>query len=325
MEENSKILDITQKWLHEDQNYPSHPTHRVTIVYVSRSFIITSESYSTQTKNAGPLSILTKKLSSWNEYYEWRGIPLDSHVALRLHWELNSESVIPRGFFEWKETMDSWGSKMIFAIEVVAEMAAIGSTEVTFYLGYVTHKVHIFLLQYGVALNAMGKRVVDAPKILTVTGKIPFLSEFMNSLYECQYKSIFSTFARITEYINLDRYLHPHFRLYMREIRTVVYSQFLESYKSVTVEAMAKAFSVTVDFIDLELSLFIAVGKLHCKIDKVACVLETSRLDANNALYHILCFEFFSSSSKNRQNIANSDLPLLKGKVGYQNMPIINW
>lgn len=36
----------------------------------------------------------------------------------------------------------------------------------------------------------------------------------------------------------------------MREVRTVVYSQFLESYKSVTMEAMATAFGVTVDFID---------------------------------------------------------------------------
>jgi len=37
----------------------------------------------------------------------------------------------------------------------------------------------------------------------------------------------------------------------MREVRTVVYSQFLESYKSVTIEAMAKAFGVTEDFIDV--------------------------------------------------------------------------
>ncbi|KAL4584823.1 hypothetical protein LXL04_009433 [Taraxacum kok-saghyz] len=132
---------------------------------------------------------------------------------------------------------------------------------------------------------SLKQKVVDAPEILTVIGKIPFLSEFMNSLYECQYKSFFSAFAGITEHIKLDRYLHPHFRFYMREIRTVVYSQFLESYKSVTIEAMAKAFGVTVDFIDLELSRFIAAGKLHCKIDKVAGVLETNRPDAKNALY----------------------------------------
>lgn len=57
--------------------------------------------------------------------------------------------------------------------------------------------------------------------------------------------------AGLTEHIKLDRYLYPHFRYYMREVRTVVYAQFLESYKSVTIEAMAKAFGVTVNFIDV--------------------------------------------------------------------------
>jgi 26S proteasome regulatory subunit N7 len=132
---------------------------------------------------------------------------------------------------------------------------------------------------------SLKQKVVDAPEILTVIGKIPHLSEFLNSLYDCQYKSFFSAFAGLTEQIKFDRYLHPHFRYYMREVRTVVYSQFLESYKSVTIEAMAKAFGVTVEFIDLELSRFIAAGKLHCKIDKVSGVLETNRPDAKNALY----------------------------------------
>ncbi|GFP98179.1 26S proteasome non-ATPase regulatory subunit 6 homolog [Phtheirospermum japonicum] len=128
-------------------------------------------------------------------------------------------------------------------------------------------------------------KVVDAPEILTVIDKIPHLSDFLNSLYDCQYKSFFTAFAGLTEHIKLDRYLHPHFRYFMREIRPVVYSQFLESYKSVTIEAMARAFGVTVDFIDLELCRFIAAGKLHCKIDKVAGVLETNRPDGKNALY----------------------------------------
>ena len=39
------------------------------------------------------------------------------------------------------------------------------------------------------------------------------------------------------------------------------------------------------EFIDLELSRFIATGKLHCKIDKVVGVLETNHPDAKNALY----------------------------------------
>ncbi|KAF6168293.1 hypothetical protein GIB67_018133 [Kingdonia uniflora] len=55
--------------------------------------------------------------------YMWRvgPRPLDTRFQ-----ELNSEPVIPEGFPEWKETMDSWGYKMIAAIEAVAEMAAIG-------------------------------------------------------------------------------------------------------------------------------------------------------------------------------------------------------
>jgi len=132
---------------------------------------------------------------------------------------------------------------------------------------------------------SLKQKVVDAPEILAVISKIPHLSDFLNSLYGCQYKSFFVAFAGLTDQIRLDRYLHPHFRYYMREVRTVVYSQFLESYKSVTMEAMARAFGVSVDFIDKELSRFIAAGRLHCKIDKVVGVLETNRPDAKNALY----------------------------------------
>ncbi|KAL4586894.1 hypothetical protein LXL04_011541 [Taraxacum kok-saghyz] len=36
----------------------------------------------------GPLCILNKQLTSWNDYYEWRDIPLHSPVALLLHWPL---------------------------------------------------------------------------------------------------------------------------------------------------------------------------------------------------------------------------------------------
>ncbi|CAM8961094.1 unnamed protein product [Rhodiola kirilowii] len=55
--------------------------------------------------------------------YMWRLGPRPSNTKFQ---ELNSEPVIPEGFPEWKETMDSWGYKMISAIEIVAEMAAIG-------------------------------------------------------------------------------------------------------------------------------------------------------------------------------------------------------
>ncbi|XP_059651822.1 uncharacterized protein LOC132299310 [Cornus florida] len=55
--------------------------------------------------------------------YMWRVGPRPSNTRFK---ELNSELVVPEGFPEWQETMNSWGYKMISAIEVVAEMAAIG-------------------------------------------------------------------------------------------------------------------------------------------------------------------------------------------------------
>ncbi|KAL2461293.1 2-oxoglutarate (2OG) and Fe(II)-dependent oxygenase superfamily protein [Abeliophyllum distichum] len=55
--------------------------------------------------------------------YMWRVGPRPSNTRFK---ELNSEPVIPEGFPDWKDTMDSWGHKMISAIEAVAEMAAIG-------------------------------------------------------------------------------------------------------------------------------------------------------------------------------------------------------
>jgi 26S proteasome regulatory subunit N7 len=74
-------------------------------------------------------------------------------------------------------------------------------------------------------------------------------------------------------------------RYYLREIRGAAYTQYLESYKSVRLDQMAAALGLGVDFLDRELSEFIVSGRLHCKIDKVAGVLETNRPDARNALY----------------------------------------
>lgn len=51
-----------------------------------------------------------------------------------------------------------------------------------------------FLYLAKIPMNNL--QVVDAPEILTVIGKIPHLSEFLNSLYGCQYKSFFSAFCK---------------------------------------------------------------------------------------------------------------------------------
>lgn len=68
-------------------------------------------------------------------------------------------------------------------------------------------------------------------------------------------------------------------------MRIVIYSQFLESFKTVTLETMAQSFGVSVAFIDRELSELISARRLNCKIDKVAGVVESERIDERNRLY----------------------------------------
>lgn len=128
-------------------------------------------------------------------------------------------------------------------------------------------------------------RVVDNPDILSVIDTVPHLHSYLNSIYACDYAGFFTAFAGLLDGILGDMLLYPHFRYYGREARVVAYSQFLESYKSVTLQAMATAFGVSVEFMDEELAEFIVAGRVAAKIDKVAGVVETNRPDAKNALY----------------------------------------
>ena len=82
-----------------------------------------------------------------------------------------------------------------------------------------------------------------------------------------------------------DRFLEPHSGYFMRELHVLGYKQFLDSYKSVTLDSMASSFGVSVGFLDIQLSRFIAAGRLTAKIDKFGGVVETNRPDLKNAQY----------------------------------------
>mmetsp|Transcript_59 Transcript_59/g.207 ORF Transcript_59/g.207 Transcript_59/m.207 type:complete len:399 (-) Transcript_59:412-1608(-) len=128
-------------------------------------------------------------------------------------------------------------------------------------------------------------KVVDAPEVLTIIDSMPHLASFLNSLYDCKYQDFFRAFVEVAAMVERDYALSPHFRYYVREVRVLAYAQFLESYKSVRLDAMAAAFGVSAPFMDGELADFIVAGRLPAKIDKVAGVVVTSRPDIKNAQY----------------------------------------
>jgi 26S proteasome regulatory subunit N7 len=87
-------------------------------------------------------------------------------------------------------------------------------------------------------------------------------------------------------------------------MRILAYAQLLQSYSSLTLDSLAHAFGVTIDFVDKyvigqaspafflasylmgccsELSRFIASGRLHATIDRVYGIVETNRPALKNA------------------------------------------
>ena len=125
----------------------------------------------------------------------------------------------------------------------------------------------------------------DAAILLFETVPNRSQSRLVNALYDCDYKAYLHAMVGIHPILLADRYLQPHSGYIMRELHVLGYKQFLDSYKSVTLESMATSFGVGPEYLDLQLSRFIAAGRLTAKIDKFGGVVETNRPDLKNAQY----------------------------------------
>lgn len=131
----------------------------------------------------------------------------------------------------------------------------------------------------------MKKKIIDGPEILSVAKDIPEVIKLVNALYDCDYKGYLHAMVEVEPVLLSDRFLQPHCGYIMRELHVLGYKQFLDSYKSVTLESMATSFGISVGFLDLQLGRFIAAGRLTAKIDKFGGVVETNRPDLKNAQY----------------------------------------
>ncbi|KAF8163849.1 26S proteasome subunit RPN7-domain-containing protein [Crassisporium funariophilum] len=130
------------------------------------------------------------------------------------------------------------------------------------------------------------KKLISAPEVNQVLPELPVLGDLVKNLYDCHYDRFFVALATLEQtHLIPSRILSPHARFYVREMRILAYSQLLESYRSLTLESLSGAFGVSVEFVDSELSRFIANGRLHCSIDKVHGIVETTRPSLKNAQY----------------------------------------
>ena len=133
--------------------------------------------------------------------------------------------------------------------------------------------------------KTLKEKIIDNSDVLSCINDIPHLQKFLNTFYDGEYEQFFKELYFIIQVLKKDFYLSKHYNYYINEMRVKVYSQFLQSYKTVTMDNMAKVFGVSTNFIDRELSNFISQGRINAKIDKVSGIIECNHNEENVDLY----------------------------------------
>jgi len=144
-----------------------------------------------------------------------------------------------------------------------------------------------FVLMAMVALDRprLKKEVIDSPEVLSVMPKLPHLRDYVTSFYDCNYRGFFQALSRVADTAAADPYLRAHVRHYLLEVRVAAFRQFLEPFKSVELRVMAESFGMSPSFLDAQLMELIVTGRLSCKMDRVAGVIQTNQLDSKNVVY----------------------------------------
>ncbi|KAJ9099585.1 hypothetical protein QFC20_005651 [Naganishia adeliensis] len=146
--------------------------------------------------------------------------------------------------------------------------------------------VELTVLAAGIGCDrkAIKTKVLASAEINALMPQMPILTTLIKSLYDTNYADLFTALAQVEEkYLMPNPILAPHARYYVREMRVKAYTQILESYQSLTMERMSKAFGVSPSFIDADLSKFIANKRISCVIDKVSGVItKTSGAQRND-------------------------------------------
>lgn len=133
----------------------------------------------------------------------------------------------------------------------------------------------------------------DRPRLLKLQASPEFLMESINlkhtanvlkSLCKCDYRGLFLELAEAEQKEWLSDWLLKRHALWItKEIRIRAYSQLLRSYRSLTLNFMAQAFGVSIEFIDLELSRFIAADRISATIDYTRGMVDTVNRNVRNA------------------------------------------
>lgn len=149
------------------------------------------------------------------------------------------------------------------------------------------------LVWYAVVLGLSGlhrkdvrEKIIQNPEIISVLNENPLLKSFTLTIFESNYKRFFALLLEMNDtYLVNDILLSRHREFLLKRARIVIYSLFLESYKTVRLVKMAESFGVSLEFLDKELAELISQKYLNCKIDKVNLIVESITVDKRSQTY----------------------------------------
>merc|ERR1712070_336820 len=193
-------------------------------------------------------------------------------------WERRNRLKVYEGMYLM--TVREWKPAALLFLNVMPTFTA---TEVVEFKDMVFYAVITSMV--ALDRSTIREKLIHQPEVLSVIKETPHLQEFLEAYFQSRYQDFMVKFVPIIDAVGNDRYLKPHLRLFNRRMRLNAYRQFLASYRSVTLEAMANEFGVSAAFIDTELSSFISSAKLSCKIDKVNGVIESNEADNRSSVY----------------------------------------
>jgi 26S proteasome regulatory subunit N7 len=193
-------------------------------------------------------------------------------------WERRNKLKVYEGIYLM--TVRDWKQAATLFLNVMPTFTA---TEVVEFKDFVFYTV--ILSMAALDRPTIREKLLSSPEVKSVIKETPHLELFLDSYFHSRYQEFMQEFVPIIGLVRADRYMKAHVKRFSRVMRLGAYKQFLASYRSVTLEAMASEFGVSSVFIDSELSSFISSGKLTCKIDKVGGVIESNEADNRNQVY----------------------------------------
>lgn len=196
-----------------------------------------------------------------------------------LDWEKKNKLAVYQGIHQLlkRQTADA-------ADTLLACVDTFNSPEIMTFKELVKYAVVLGLLE--LPRKDIRERIIQNAEINSVLNETPLLKKLVQTVYGMNYKQFFEVLIQVSdEVLKEDVLLFRHRQFLLKRARIVIYSLFLESYKTVRLNKMAASFGVSIEFLDKELAELISQKYLSCKIDRVNLVVEAVRVDDRSTAY----------------------------------------